>query len=41
MQIPGGWITNLDSVVQMTDFGYSAPGSWNDADMLQVCTYGE
>ena len=29
MSIPGGWITNLDSVVQMTEFGYSAPGSWN------------
>lgn len=41
MSIPGGWITNLDSVVQMTEFGYSSPGSWNDADMLQVCTFGE
>ena len=37
----GGVLTNLDSVVQMTELGYSAAGSWNDADMLQLCTYGE
>ena len=26
---PGGFITNIDSMVQMTEFAYSAPGSWN------------
>ena len=36
MAIPGGWITNLDSMIQMTHFPYSVPGSHNDADMLQV-----
>ena len=41
MKIPGGIITNIDSVVQMTDSSYSTAGSWNDADMLQMCTYGE
>lgn len=41
MKIPGGIITNIDSVVQMTDLSYSTAGSWNDADMLQMCTYGE
>merc|ERR1711966_302076 len=34
-------ITNVDAMVQMTNFSYGAPGSWNDADMLQLCTYGE
>eukprot|EP00040_Diaphanoeca_grandis_P029462 m.172584 g.172584 ORF g.172584 m.172584 type:complete len:478 (+) comp31695_c1_seq1:172-1605(+) len=41
MAMPGGMITNIDSMVQMTDLKYSLPGSWNDADMLQICTYGE
>ena len=41
MSEPGGLITNIDSVVQMTQLGYSASGSWNDADMLQMCTFGE
>ena len=25
----------------MTRLNYSAPHSWNDADMLQLCTFGE
>ena len=41
MSIPGGLITNIDSVVQMTNLSYSGAGSWNDADMVQVCTFGE
>lgn len=41
MSEPGGLITNIDSVVQMTQLGYSTAGSWNDADMLQICTFGE
>ena len=34
-------LTNLDSVVQMTELGYSAAGSWNDADMMVVCAFGK
>ena len=67
MSEPGGLITNIDSVVQMTQLGYSTKGAWNgihtplpvryaiytpcgsyregfttlDADMLQMCTFGE
>ena len=39
----GDWgiLTNIDSMVEATQLNYSAPGSWNDADMLQLCTYGE
>ena len=36
MAIPGGLLTNIDSVVQLTHMNYSVPGSMNDADMLQV-----
>ena len=36
----GGIITNIDAMVQMTNLSYSVPGSWNDADMLQLCTFG-
>ena len=32
----GGIITDIDAMVQMTKLNYSAPGSWNDADMLQL-----
>ena len=28
-------------MVQMTRLNYSAPHSWNDADMLQLCTFGQ
>ena len=38
---PGGMLTNIDAMVRMTQLSYSAPGSWNDADMLQMCTFGE
>ena len=31
MKIPGGIITNIDSMVQMTNNSYSTAGSWNDA----------
>eukprot|EP00041_Stephanoeca_diplocostata_P035881 m.1281395 g.1281395 ORF g.1281395 m.1281395 type:complete len:359 (-) comp24771_c0_seq2:6553-7629(-) len=41
MAEPGGLLTNIDSVVQMTNLSYNQPGTWNDADMLQICTYGE
>eukprot|EP00042_Codosiga_hollandica_P028613 m.151372 g.151372 ORF g.151372 m.151372 type:complete len:529 (+) comp52822_c0_seq4:148-1734(+) len=37
---PCGFITNVDAVLQMTDLGFSGPGGWNDADMLQTCNYG-
>ena len=37
----GGIITNIDSMVQLTRLFDSGPGSWNDADMLQLCTYGK
>jgi len=37
----GGVITDIDAMMQMTKLAYSGPGSWNDADMLQLCTYGE
>jgi len=37
---PCGMITNVDAIVAMTSSTYSAPGGWNDADMLQVCNYG-
>eukprot|EP00039_Didymoeca_costata_P024125 m.9349 g.9349 ORF g.9349 m.9349 type:complete len:450 (+) comp4053_c0_seq1:62-1411(+) len=36
-----GIITDIDAMVEATQFNYSAPGSWNDADMLQVCNYGK
>lgn len=38
---PGGLITNIDAMMQMTNLSFSGPSSWNDADMLQVCTFGE
>ena len=37
----GGIITDIDAMVQMTRLNYSAPTSWNDADMLQLCTFGQ
>ena len=37
----GGMIGDIDSMLQMTDLSYGRPGSWNDADMLQVCNYGK
>ena len=41
MDEPGGIITNIDAMVRMTWFNASAPGSFNDPDMLQMCTFGE
>lgn len=39
---PGaGLIYNIDAMLQATRLDYSAPGSWNDGDMLQVCNYGD
>eukprot|EP00656_Telonema_subtile_P031596 TRINITY_DN3456_c0_g1_i1.p1 TRINITY_DN3456_c0_g1~~TRINITY_DN3456_c0_g1_i1.p1 ORF type:complete len:446 (+),score=71.67 TRINITY_DN3456_c0_g1_i1:145-1482(+) len=38
---PGGFLTNIDAVLRMSQLNYSGPGSWNDLDMLQMCTYGE
>jgi hypothetical protein len=37
----GGIITAIDSMITLTKLAYSGPGSWNDADMLQLCTYGK
>ena len=37
----GGIIGDIDSMLQMTDLSYGRPGSWNDADMLQVCNFGK
>eukprot|EP00041_Stephanoeca_diplocostata_P012988 m.221034 g.221034 ORF g.221034 m.221034 type:complete len:207 (+) comp19178_c0_seq10:238-858(+) len=37
---PGGLLTNIDAMVEMTHPEYSGPGTWADADMLQVCNYG-
>eukprot|EP01043_Picozoa_sp_COSAG02_P005629 COSAG02_NODE_153_length_33128_cov_10.471253_24_plen_530_part_00 len=37
----GGIIGDIDSMLQMSRLDYSVPGSWNDADMLQVCNYGK
>ena len=34
-------IGDIDSMLQMTDLAYGRPGSWNDADMLQVCNFGK
>ena len=38
---PGGFLTNVDAMAEMTKPEYSGPGSWADADMLHVCNYGE
>ena len=38
---PGGFLTNVDAMAEMTKPEYSGPGSWADGDMLQVCNYGE
>lgn len=38
---PGGFLTNVDAMVELTRPEYSGPGSWADGDMLQVCNYGE
>ena len=38
---PGGMITNIDAMVTMTTLADTVPGSFNDADMLQMCTFGE
>jgi hypothetical protein len=34
-------ITNIDAMVTMTALADTVPGSFNDADMLQMCTFGE
>ena len=36
----GGIIANIDAMLTATRLSDSAPGSWNDADMLQLCNYG-
>ena len=36
---PCGMITNIDAMVLMTNWTYSNPTGWNDADMLQVPSY--
>jgi len=38
---PGGFLTNVDAMVQLTKPEFSGPGSWADGDMLQVCNFGE
>lgn len=37
---PCGIISNIDSVARMVRPEFSAPGTFNDADMLQVCQFG-
>eukprot|EP00038_Savillea_parva_P008429 m.176929 g.176929 ORF g.176929 m.176929 type:complete len:581 (+) comp14252_c0_seq1:36-1778(+) len=37
----GGIISDIDAMIELTNLSYSGPGSWNDADMLQLCTYGK
>jgi alpha-galactosidase len=37
---PCGIITNIDSVARMVRPEFSAPGTFSDADMLQVCQFG-
>ena len=32
----GGLLTDVDAMLTMTQLNYSVPGSWNDADMLQI-----
>ena len=39
MPVPGGMITNLDAMVQMSHFDNAGAGAWNDADMLQICNH--
>jgi hypothetical protein len=34
---PGGFLSNLDSQQLLTWDNMSAPGAWNDNDMLEVC----
>ena len=34
---PGGLLTDIDAMVALTSPEDSGPGSWADADMLQVC----
>jgi len=36
----GGVIFNIDAMVESSNLGFSGPGSWNYADMLQICAYG-
>eukprot|EP00039_Didymoeca_costata_P021231 m.343847 g.343847 ORF g.343847 m.343847 type:complete len:477 (+) comp23440_c0_seq1:178-1608(+) len=38
---PGGFLTNVDAMQEMTKPEYGGPGSWSDGDMLHVCNYGE
>lgn len=38
---PGGFLTDVDAMVQLTKPEYAGPGSWADADMLQVCNFGQ
>ena len=35
-----GILTNIDAMLAATRLSYSAPGSWNDADMLMACNFG-
>jgi hypothetical protein len=37
----GGFLTNVDALVQLTRPEYSGAGTWADGDMLQVCNFGE
>ena len=39
--IAGGIVANIDAMVTATELSYSGASSWNDADMLQACNYGQ
>jgi alpha-galactosidase len=39
--IAGGIVANIDAMVTANELSYSGASSWNDADMLQACNYGQ
>lgn len=38
---PAGTLTNIDAMTQLTKPDYSGPGSWADAQQMQICNFGE
>ena len=38
---PCGVITNIDSIVALSNDDGGGPGSWRDMDMLQACNFGQ
>lgn len=37
---PGGFLTDVDAMTQLTKPRYSGKGTWADGDMLMVCNFG-